>query len=136
MARITNTQRLVKEDFKKEDQELIGKLGYVLNSFMEQTVQQINGNLDQTNLKSDVVTVKMTVDANGTPIGNNLIKSTVVRPIGTTVLRAINRTDNTVYPSSQPFISFATGTSASVLKVLNISGLQANNEYELVIRVE
>lgn len=136
MARLDNTKRIIKEDYDQKYHGLIGKLAFVLNSFMEQTVAQINGNLDQTNFKSDVITVKMTVDANGTPIGNNLIKSSVVRPTGTTVVRAINKTTSGTYPTSQPFISFTTGTSSSVMKVLNISGLQANNEYDLTIKIE
>lgn len=136
MARINNTQRIVKEDYESDFHELIGKLAFVVNSFMEQTVTQINGNLDQTNFKSDIVTIKMTVDANGIPIGNNLIKSTVARPVGTTVLRAIDKTVLNSYATSQPFISFTYGANSSILKVLKISGLQANHEYDLVIKIE
>ena len=78
----------------------------------------------------------MTVDASGVPVGNNLIKSDVLRPDGTTVIAATNKTDGTVFPTSQPFITFTTGTNSRVMKVRNISGLQADNEYELVIKVE
>ena len=136
MARIDNTRRIVREDYESKDHALIDKLGFVLNTFMEQTVRQVNGNLDAENLKADVITVKMTVDVLGVPVGNNLIKSEVIRAIGTTIISATNKTNGNVFPTSQPFISFTTGTNSTVLKILNISGLQANNEYELVIKIE
>lgn len=136
MARIDNTRRIVREDYEKEYHALIDKLGFVLNSFMEQTVRQVNGNLDNDNLKSDIINISFKVDAAGLPIGNNLIKSEVTRPIGATVLSAINTTDGTVYPTSHPFITFTTGTNSRVLKILNITGLQANNSYQLTIKIE
>lgn len=136
MGKINNTKRIVREDFDSEYHSLIDKLAYVLNTFMEQTVRQVNGNLDSTNLSSDIITAKMTVDANGTPIGNNLIKSSVSRPVGVSVLNHTNKTNGNVFPTSHPSISFTAGTGTGVIKIRNISGLQANNEYELTIKVE
>ena len=136
MGKIDNTRRIVREDYESKDHALIDKLGFVLNSFMEQTVRQVNGNLDSENFKSSVITVKLTVDSSGVPKGNNLIKSDVIRPIGTTVKSATNKTDGNVFPTSHPFITFTTGTNSKVLKIRHISGLQADNEYELVIKIE
>lgn len=136
MAWIDNIRRIVKEDFDPKYHDLIDRLAYVLNTFMDQTVSQVNGNLDIENLSADIVTVNMIVNTDGVPIGNNLIKSTVSRPTGTTVKRAINLTDSTEYAESQPFISYTTGTNSNVIKVLHISGLQADQEYQLVIKIE
>ena len=136
MARIDNTRRIVREDYDKEYHGLIDRLGFILNSFMEQTVRQVNVNLDESNLKADIITIKITVNSCGVPIGNNLIKSDVIRPIGTTVISATNKTDGNVFPTTHPFITFTFGLSPRVLKIRNISGLQANNEYELIIKVE
>ena len=136
MGTIDNTRRIIREDYDSKYHDLIDRLGFVLNTFMEQTVRQVNGNLDETNLKADIITIKMTVNASGVPIGNNLIKSDVLRPSGTTVINTLNKTDGTVFPTSRPHISFTTGTNSTVMKVLNISGLQADNEYELTIKVE
>ena len=136
MARIDNTRRIIREDYDKEYHGLIDRLGFVLNSFMEQTVRQVNGNLDASNLRADIITVKITVNASGVPIGNNLFKSEVIRPIGTTVISAANKTNGNVFPTSHPFITFTTGTNSTLMKIRNITGLQADNEYELVIKVE
>ena len=136
MGKLDNTRRIIKEDYDQKDHDLIGKLGYVLNSFMEQAVTQLNGNIDIANLKADIITVSMKVDASGIPIGNNLIKSDITHVTGTTVIRALNKTSDTTYPTDQPFISWTGGVNSSVIKVKKISGLQANHVYDLTIKVE
>lgn len=134
MPRLDNTKRIVKEDFQSEYHELVGKLAYVLNRFMEQTVDVLNGKVDDENLASDIVVSEITVDASGVPTGNNLIKSAVSNPKGTNVIRAINRTNIGTYATNQPFISYEAGPSPNIIKIKKISGLQANNKYELTIR--
>ena len=47
MGTIDNTRRIIREDYDSKYHDLIDKLGYVLNTFMEQTIQQVNGNLDE-----------------------------------------------------------------------------------------
>ena len=61
MAKLSNIKRIIKEDFEKEYHKLIDRLGYILNTFMEESSAQINGNLDYTNLNQDRVIVKMTI---------------------------------------------------------------------------
>lgn len=137
MSLIDNTKRIVREDYNQKDRNLVGKLGFILNSFMEQTVAQVNGNLGTENFRSDMITIRMTVNASGTPIGNNLIKSEVKRPIGTDVINAVNKSDSSLFPTSHPFISFTTTSADSrVMKILNISGLQDGDEYEITLKVE
>ena len=133
MGKLDNVRRIIKEDFKSEDQELIGKLAYVINSFMEQVVRQFNGNIDFTNLSEDVVQYTVTVDGSGVPIGNNLVKSTVNNPKGVVVVKAENKTSSTTYPTSAPWVSWT--PNGNILKIQKITGLQANNKYVLTLRV-
>ena len=135
MARINKIKRILRGDFKSEYHPLIDRLGYVLNSFMQEVETQINGNLDIENLASDVITFKIKVDGSGVPVGNNLVKSTVLRPSGTTVISATNNDDIDVFPTSHPFISFTTGTNSTVMKIRNISGLQAGTDYTLTVQI-
>jgi hypothetical protein len=135
MARINRIKRILRGDFKSEFHPLIDRLGYVLNSFMQEVETQINGNLDIDNLASDVITFKIKVDGTGVPVGNNLVKSTVLRPSGTTVISATNEDDGDAFPTSQPFISFTTGTNSTVMKIRNISGLQADADYTLTVQI-
>lgn len=135
MSRVDNVQRIIKEEFDSEDHNLIGKLSYILNKFMEQVVRQLNGNLDFTNLNEDRIVFKMAVDASGIPIGNNLIKSSIANARGFTVMSAKNQDDITVFVASAPFMTTVGSTNAFIRKVEHISGLQNGVEYELIVRV-
>lgn len=135
MARINRIKRILRGDFKSEFHPLIDRLGYVLNAFMQDVETQINGNLDVDNLATDVITFKMKVDGSGVPIGNNLVKSTVLRPSGTAVISATNEDDSDIFPTSQPFITYTTGTNSTVMKIRHISGLQADASYTLTVQI-
>lgn len=132
MGLLDNIKRLIKEDFPQEDQDLIGKIAYVYNSFSEQVVDQVNGNLDFSNLAMDVVCYTVTT-CSGAPVGNNLVKSTVSVPSGVMVIKAVNQTDSTVYPTSAPFVAYTPNNN--ILKIKNISGLQDNNKYILTMLI-
>jgi hypothetical protein len=45
MAKLNVTKRIVTEDFQKDDQALVSKLAFTLNSFFEQTANALNKNL-------------------------------------------------------------------------------------------
>lgn len=133
MGRLDNVRRILREDFDKEYQDMIDKLAYTLNSFMDQVVAQVNGNIDFTNLNQELVTFTMTVDANGTPVGNNLFKVSQTGIAGFIVINAVNKTDSTSYPTHTPMIFGV--TSGSTVKVNKIKGLTANEKYELTVMV-
>lgn len=134
MSRLDNVRRIVKEDYDPKYHQLIDRLAYVLNSFMEQVTTQVNGNLDFTNLNQDITTVKITVDSSGTPIGNNLIRTEVRNPQGIQVIRAISvNNPSTTFPTNTPFISYSVTTNTQVLKITHISGLPADTAFNLRI---
>lgn len=112
---------------------MVDKLAYVLNTFMEQTIRQVNGNIDFTNLNQELITFKIVVDASGVPIGNNLVRTNIIGSKGVLVISATNKDDGTVFPTATPFITFT--QSAKILKIKNITGLQNAAEYELKIVV-
>lgn len=134
MAKLDNVRRIVKEDYDPKYHDLLTPLGYVLNSFMEQTVTEMNGNLDFANLKQSIVKYRVTVNSDGTPIGNNLLKTDTISPKGFTVIRAVN-VDNptTVFPTANPVISFTTQTNSQVVKIINVNGLPANTAFDLTV---
>ena len=135
MPRIGNVSKIIKEDFDSDYSELIDKLAFVINPFMEDVERQINGNLDDENLASETLTITMKVDDSGTPIGTDTIKTGVAKPEGMAVISARNLDNTSVYPTSHPFISFGYETDTSSVKVLNIIGLQANASYSLTVKV-
>jgi hypothetical protein len=75
MSKIDNVRRIVVEDFDKDYRDLISKLSFILNRFMDQTVLQLNGNIDIDNLKMEQKTFKTIVDASGNPKTSLKVKS-------------------------------------------------------------
>lgn len=132
MARPPDVRRIQKEDFEEKMQETIDKLALSLNNFMDQTKSALDGNLDFNNFNQQIVTVAVTVDANGKPLITTKFKSTLsTKVIGTQCISAVNTTNPTVYPTSSPFISYT--QNADLVTILNVSGLQANNKYTLTL---
>jgi len=133
MARLTNVQRIIIEDFQEEDRDTVSKLANILNYYMTQNTDIINGRLDYDNINKQLVTIEVTVDANGKPIQATNF-SAEAGLIGGTVLRAQNLTNSAVFPTAQPFISFSP-VQSGLYRINNISGLQPNNKYRLFYEV-
>jgi len=133
MARLNNVQRIIIEDFQDEDRDTVSKLANILNYFMTQTTDVINGRLDYENINKQLVTIDVTVDASGKPLQTTNFTAQAGLS-GGTVLRAQNLTNSAVFPTAQPFISFSP-VQSGLYRVSNISGLQPNNKYRLTYEV-
>ena len=133
MARINNYKRISLDGFSGENAQLIRCLGDILNPFMREVTDVINGNIDFDNLSQNVITLEVTVDSNGKPVSNQ-INSGVTNPKGFQVIRAINNTNPAVTVTGQPFIVFSPQGN-EIVSVSKITNLQANNKYLLTIVV-
>ena len=133
MAKLGFLKRIIKEDFKREDQELVAKLAYILNPAFESIVNTMSNQLTfQENLNTQVKDISVRVDASGKPINEVSFRSSLhglCRGIWT--VRAQNITDPTKYANSYPLVSFMETDSQIYIK--NITGLTANQEYLLRI---
>ena len=133
MALLTNVQRIIIEDFQEEDRPTVEKLANVLNYYMTQSTDIINGRLTFENMNRRLVTIDVTVDSNGTPIQTTNFSSEKGL-IGGTVISAQNLTNSAVYVDSTPFIAFSP-IQATLYKINNIKGLPANNKFRLTYEV-
>lgn len=133
MAKLTFLKRLIKEDFKQADQELIGKIAFILNPALESITNVLTRNLTfEDNFAGQIKEVDLTVDASGKPINTTSFKSDLNGSCKNLIVtRAQNLTNTAVYPSSAPFISFS--ESNGQIFINNCTGLQANNKYRLRI---
>lgn len=134
MSKIDNVRRIVVEDYEEEFRPLIEKLSFILNRFMDQTVLQINGNIDVDNLKVDRLTFKTKLTG-GSPDTDLQVKTKIKKPAGTWVIRALNKTTGTNYPTTAPFISYEHNSSTGIMTIKDITGLQDSDEWELTIVV-
>lgn len=134
MSKIEIPPKIRTEDFPPEMAETIGKLAGIYNNFADQISQVINGNIDYTNLKRQVVSVDITTDAAGKAINPPSIRYTLGSKLqGINVLNATNLVNSNIYPVSHPFVSWTINGSQVV--ILNVSGLQASSQYRLVIEL-
>lgn len=132
MARIPDFRRIDKADFDKDIQDSIDKLAFPLNSFMEQTRTALQGNLDFTNINQQIISLTVTVDATGIPTQKTQYRSTLKSKVaGNICIAAFNVTNPTHFPTTAPFISF--NINENIITILNITGLQANEKYQLSI---
>lgn len=119
-------------DYPEEYAELVEILGGSINDFMRQVVDLSRSNIDFDNLTSEVLTFEVSVDESGKPKTGGAIKlNKAVTPRGFNVISA-RCSSSSVYPTSHPFISFTAKGNYNVT-IDNISGLQANQKYQITV---
>jgi hypothetical protein len=131
MSRIPDIKRLLKEDFDPDNQELIGKIAYPLNTFIDQSIFLFNKNLDFQNLAQEVRTITVETDGSAA-IQNppNILTNIPNRRIqGIICIKADNLTNGSVYATSQPFVSFTINGSTVIIQ--NVSGLTTSSRWQL-----
>ncbi len=124
-------KRIVTEDYDNKDQDLISKLAFSLNQPLQDITTALNKNLnidDNFQLIKKDLTVQ--VDSNGKPTVVLQFKTGLPGSCaGIQVIKATNQTNSNVYVTSQPFLTFT--ENSGVLTVNNITGLPANNVFQL-----
>lgn len=133
--KLDNIKKIIAEDFKEEDRDLIARLGSILNKFMDDVYNLSNNRINFDNLSQEVVTIRATVDASGIPTTSLKFSSNKVnRAQGGVVINYKNLSNSINYPTSMPGISFVP-VSTNLYKINHIIGLQANEKYELKILI-
>ncbi len=129
--KINNINQIRSEDYDSDYNDLVDQLAETLNPFMQEVFELADGRIDFENRVENIKTIQITVDDNGTPVLNDKIATENTNGVrGIQVVSAFNLTNATIYPTSQPFISY-TILAGGFVRVNNITGLQANNKYQL-----
>ena len=130
--KLNNIKRIRSEDFSQDDYELVSKLSFALNPFLEQISTIFNKNIDFDNLNQEVINLTVEVDANGSPKTQTQIKSNLKSKVrGMVCIRAQNLENDGTYPTNTPFITF--NQASNLLTVLNVTGIPANKRYALTL---
>lgn len=133
MAKIPNYRRISTGDFSAENSQDMNQLAEILNPFMRDVTDVINGQIDFENLSQNIIQFEATVDSNGVPV-NKQVNIGTPNFNGFNVINARNITNPNTYPTGQPFIS-AVPTGSQVVNINNISNLPANNKFLLTVIV-
>lgn len=131
--KLPSFRRLYEQDYPPEQQELVAQLAVSINYGFEALYETLNGKLTfGDNTSSLITSVNVEVDATGKPKTKATIrKVSPERFAGLTVIRAVNLTNSSVYPTSSPFISYTETTDSIVID--NVAGLPANNLFQLIV---
>lgn len=132
--KIGGYKRIVVEDYDSKYQDLIGKLGFVVNSSFDTIFQALTRNLSiNDNLNQYLTSFDVKVSANGIPINKTQVKTNLKGScVGIICVKAINQTNSSSYPSSSPLISFSQ-VDSSIISIDHITGLSANQTYTLTV---
>jgi len=132
--RLPGLKRLEKQNFKDEDQDLIETLAFTINNDLDPLYEALNRKLSlKDNLFCTVKDVIIIVDANGIPKNSASFQldNVNMRVLGCNVLKVINQTISTSYPTSSPFISF--GQNSNIVNINHITGLQSDQQYLITV---
>lgn len=136
MSRLPSYKRIIKEDFSAEEQNLISKLGFLVNSAFDGIYSAFDKSITiADNLNQDLVDIDLTVDASGIPRQPIEIKTKLRNNCkGMLVVRLDNLSNPTSLPASAPFIYFEQGSQTNVV-IKNVKGLTANVRYRLKVLI-
>lgn len=132
--KLSSFKRLDKQNFDEQYQDLIDKLGFVLNNDIQGIYDALNGKLSfGDNILCTIKDVPIVVDENGIPknAAQFQIDKQNMRVLGCLVVKALNTTNSNTYPLGAPFVSFTPGTQ--LITIDHVTGLQPNQNYTLTI---
>jgi hypothetical protein len=127
VAKVPDLKRITVEDFPQENQALVSKLAFPINSFMEQVRALFNKSIDFDNLAQEIVTISFTTGSNSLPLGSIQFKTTVRRARG--ILAISGRiTNSNAFIQQMPFVNYS--QNENIVSIGLISGLQPETKYE------
>lgn len=126
-------KRIVKNDFAPDEQSLIEKLSFTLNTSLESLFNALSNNLTLgDNIACTVKQVDVDLDTNGVPkqtvgFSVNFMGRVSIVQVG----KAENLTNSSSYPTGAPFVTFL--QSDKNIFIQHVTGLQPNTKYRLTI---
>lgn len=133
MGRIPAPKTLRTEDFPADQQEMVGKIAFVINNYLDQLYSLVNGNIDFANLAQNIRTISVTTDGAGavTTLPLRVNPELNRRIVGVQCLAVRNPANPTAYVQNTPFISFT--SEPGRVNILNIGGLPPNSQLTLTL---
>jgi len=133
MAKLQGFKRIQTEDFPKEYQSVIDRLGYSINVFAEQVLDAFNKKISYDNLNRSYISLNVDVSVLGVPNDELIIKIPTSGFIGFNCVSAENLDDDTGVIGC-PFITYIRLSNGSI-RVTNIVGLPANKNFRLTVEI-
>lgn len=126
--------RINKADYPEESRAIVDRLASSLNIGIESLFNLGNNRISlPDNVACVVKDVTLTVNSLGVPVTASGIAlgSTIQTVLGSTVIRAENQTDSTVFPTAQPFVTYT--QNGTTYEIDHVAGIPAN--YQFLLRI-
>lgn len=131
--KLPSFRRLFKGDYPEKEQGLVDRLSVSLNNGIDVLYNALNNNLSLAdNVLCTVKDIQLKVDSSGNPAATSGFSVGFSgKALGVIVLRAVNQTNNSIYPTAAPFVSFS--QTSSLITINNITGLQTGSTWLLTV---
>jgi hypothetical protein len=129
-ANLSFLKKLIKEDFDKKDQNLVGRIALILNPALESITNLMGHGLLISDLNTQVKDLTFEVDSNGIPTHPTSFASTLNGKCSMIIAgRAQNLADSTIYPTGGQSISFSQNNGQ--ITIIHITGLIAGPKWQV-----
>lgn len=130
MAKIRKINKILTEDFPSTYRDLVSKLAFVLNPFLDNLVDALDGRLNfSDNLDSEVKTITVTPSSD-LPLK---VRTDLARCDSVIITRATNLTNTSATLPGAPFVEFNNQESNGIrqIEITNITGLTSASRYRI-----
>lgn len=129
---LNNVSRIIVEDFPQKDRETVAKLAAILNIFMDQVVELSRKNVNFDNLNRSLVTIDITVDASGKPMGVSQINTNLSTYRGKQIVDVQSLKAGVANVISTPYLD-CTPQGSGIVKINKFYGLPVNTKVRVTI---
>jgi hypothetical protein len=128
-------KRILKQDFKPDQADLVTKLGYSLNQGIESLYDVLNKKVSiRDNILATIKDVEVIVDSAGVVNSGGVFNIDFQGQVGgLEIIKADNLTNSTVYPTTAPWPTWEVISTG--IKILHVSGLPEKNLFRLRVLV-
>jgi len=134
MPKVSSTRRIVPEDFAPDMQDTAAKIAGPVNDFSDEIIQVINGSLDFDNLARRMITLDVTVDANGKPTTQLKLATGLGFVSMIHIGKVFNKSSNVARLTSAPYVDW-TYTGGGFITVNYFLGLTAGTKYSITLEI-
>ena len=128
--KINNPKQIRAEDFSDDLQDDMGRLGGMINPFMQEIFEFADKRIGFENLEFEFKQITIKVNEEGKSTSVPKINTGKSKVNGILVIRAINLTNSKNYPTEHPWINIEE-EGGGVISVVGVKGLVANDNYRL-----
>ena len=134
--RLPSPKRLNLESIPQEQQQLASEIASIINSFMEDSTNIINGNIGFDNLNRKVVQINVQTGATGAVQPVEIRTGLSSNPVGCTVLNIYMTNAPTQVPNinSAPFVCFSPIGNGNI-RITKILNLEKNSKYTITLEI-